>query len=113
VKTFFQILVIVYFAWQPNTEPDMSHYRLYQRIGSSIIRLKDNIPHPAATTNHNIPTTDLAIASYYLTAVDTEGFESEPSLEYDCSEQWCIDKYLSGNGDPPENATETAIKTYE
>jgi len=111
MKTFLQIIVIVYFAWQPNSEPDMSHYRLYQRIGSNITMLKDNISHPAATTNHDIPTTDLAIGIYYLTAVDTEGFESDPSNEYSCNEQWCIDRYLSGGGSLI--APDLTIKRYE
>lgn len=95
MKILIQImLVVVFFAWEPNTEPDMSHYVLYQRIGVAIKELKI-ITHPTATTSHDIPTSELAVAAYYLKAVDTEGFESEPSNERRCDEQWCIDKYLS------------------
>jgi len=42
----------------------------------------------------------LAVGAYYLTAVDTQGLESDPSIEYYCNEQWCIDRYLSGVVDP-------------
>lgn len=83
MKVLIQImLIVIYFAWQPNTEPDMSHYQLYQRIGSTIKLLNEYIPHPTSTTSVDIPANELKDAWYYLKAVDTEGFTSYPSNEY-------------------------------
>jgi len=68
---------------------------LYQRIGSTVVVLEPNIPHPTTTIDTDIIPSDLTLGVYYLKAVDTEGFESEPSNEAIC-DQACIDKYLSG-----------------
>lgn len=110
MKIILQIIfVMVFFEWEPNVEPDMSHYILYQRIGVEETILNNHIPHPTATVGVDIPVNDLAEGWYYLKAVDTEGFKSDRSNEVNC-DQPCIDKYLSGN---PTGTTELRVKDYQ
>ena len=85
---------MVFFQWTANTEPDMSHYRLYQRTGQAVVCIAEHIPHPQITVGIEMSRDSLANSAYFLTAVDTEGFESDPSNEAVC-DQVCIDKYLS------------------
>ena len=86
--------VVVGFAWQANTEPDMSHYKLYQRTGAVVICIQPAIPHPQTEVWVDIAPDDLVSSAYFLTAVDTEGYESEPSNEAVCDQE-CQVKYLT------------------
>ena len=86
-------LVLVFFRWDPNTEPDVSYYRLYQIYQGQRTPVMV-ILHPASTLTVDIPMAVVADATFVLTAVDTEGFESEDSDQARCDTQACIDRYL-------------------
>ena len=101
VKTLKMVITIIFvlvtFQWSPNGEPDMSHYELYQEINNNSILLGPIIPHPTTTVQVDISEADLRVGTYYLKAVDTEGFRSSPSNKVTCDQE-CIDRYLeSGN----------------
>lgn len=87
------MFVLVTFEWTPNVEPDMSHYELYQRVNSVVTIVDTNIPHPTSTVSVNITEDALRNGAFYLKAVDTEGFKSDPSNEAICDAE-CIAKYL-------------------
>ncbi len=109
LKTIIPIIfVLVTFQWTPNGEPDMSHYELYQEINNVSTMIGAIIPHPTATVSVEISEADLRIGTYYLKAVDTEGFKSDPSNKVDCDAE-CIAKYLEG--DRP--ITDIVIKEIE
>ena len=89
------IFVLVTFQWDPNVEPDMSHYELYQRVAGVVTVVNPNIPHPTSTVSVDISVGDLRDGAFYLKAVDTEGFKSDPSNEATCDAE-CVAKYLDG-----------------
>jgi len=84
-------LILVLFRWAPNQEPDFAFYRLFQRTGDHVVCIADNITE--AEIRVDIAKIVLAQSVYFLTAVDTEGLESEPSIEYGCDDA-CKSKYL-------------------
>jgi fibronectin type 3 domain-containing protein len=92
-RSIMIFFVLVTFVWEPNTEPDMSHYRLYQTYQGQRTPVMV-ILHPASTLSVDVPRAIVADAIYVLTAVDTEGFESGDSDQARCDTQACIDKYL-------------------
>lgn len=96
MKTWYAIalLVLVTFRWEPNTEPDISHYLLYHEYQGVRVQIGDPIPHPATTVTVDIPRATVANGYFVLRAVDTEGFDSEDSDQARCDTQACIDKYL-------------------
>jgi len=89
------VFVLVTFQWTPNSEPDMSHYELYQRVNNVTTVINSNIPHPTSTVSIDISESNLRDGAFYLKAVDTEGFKSDPSDEATCDVE-CIAKYLEG-----------------
>jgi len=89
------VFILVTFQWDPNVEPDMSHYELYQRVDNITTVIEANIPHPTSTVSVNISVDDLRDGAFYLKAVDTEGFKSDPSNEATCDAE-CVAKYLEG-----------------
>ena len=101
------IFVLVTFQWTPNSEPDMSHYELYQRVNNVTTVINENIPHPQSTVSIEISTSDLRDGAFYLKAVDTEGFKSDPSDEATCDAE-CIARYLEGG-----DITNIVIKNVE
>jgi hypothetical protein len=65
-------------SWDYNKEKDFSFYRIYRRVNSSgsYAKIRDNY---VAISFRNTDLTNDSDYSYYITAVDTEGLESDPS----------------------------------
>jgi len=99
------VFVLVTFQWTPNSEPDMSHYELYELRNDEEILIQGNIMHPTSTIQVDLSVDNLRNGQYFLKAVDTEGYRSDRSDIATC-DQACIDKYLN------EGITDIQIKSY-
>ncbi len=70
-------------SWNPNTETDLAGYRLYhstQSGGYILGKGKEIADIPVGTETVKVPLSDGA-GYYVLTAYDTAGYESDPSVE--------------------------------
>ncbi len=63
--------------WADNREADFSHYRIYRAEGmGAFVLYQDNVDLSAFTDDFVTPQTEY---HYQISAVDTDGFESDPS----------------------------------
>ncbi|MFC2088643.1 FlgD immunoglobulin-like domain containing protein [Calditrichota bacterium] len=80
IITSFAQSPLIATAWSPNTEPQLSHYIMYRDTLPGTMVMLDIIPKTDTTFYDNSVS---AGETYYykLTAVDTLGYETEPSNE--------------------------------
>jgi hypothetical protein len=71
---------VLRFAWTPNKDPHLSHYVIYRDTEPGTMKMLDQIPKTDSTYTDD--TVEPGVTYYYkLTAVDTLGYETEPSNE--------------------------------
>jgi hypothetical protein len=87
------VLVLVTFRWEPNAEPDITQYVIYQVYQGVRLEIA-RVNHPTTTVSVDVPRIIVANGYFVARAVDTEGYDSEDSAQARCDYQECIDKYL-------------------
>ncbi|OPY02174.1 MAG: Exoglucanase B precursor [Syntrophorhabdus sp. PtaB.Bin047] len=66
-------------AWQANVEKDLGGYNVYRIMGSQAVKINSTPLKETGFLDTGAP--DFRFIAYHVTAVDTEGNESEPSQE--------------------------------
>jgi len=70
-------MIKAHISWNPNTEPDMSYYRLQRAVGDTSEWLEFRIAHPETTYVDTLPPEWGGKRVFYrLAAVDTAGNSS-------------------------------------